>query len=483
MLSRRNFSLLWLAWMISLAGDWVLLAALPFYVYIRTGSTLATGVMFMAETLPALLIGPVAGVFVDRWDRRATLVIGSIVQGACVLLLLLVSAGSWLWLVYLSAFVEKAIAQFTTPAGGALLPRVVEDNALVPANSTVALGSSIVGLVGPSIGGAALVLLGLPVVVILDSASFLVAGALVALISLSREPQGQHARLPAGVVATWTGVWQDWWEGWWLLRKDPLLPSLFVVKAVAGFGQGIITVLLVVFVREVLVRGAVEFGWLLSAQGMGGIIGGLLVARASKRIGPARLLAYGLGAAGVLFLAVINVGVLWLALVLFAAIGVCIVGWTVSEWTILQRSVADPYRGRVLSAYLTTYALMTLSGMGVASALTGLFGVVPLLDLAGVLYLLAGGVALVRVDSGVAWDNAAAMHVRAVEGLLVEELGPFLDGRGPLADRPDLASDMDAVLELMALDGVDDERYLAEYVRALLRPANSPTGQTSDDVT
>src|SRR5438094_848558 len=74
-LQQRNFALLWAGSVISLLGDWLLLIVLPLFVYQRTGSALATGAMFIVETLPSLCLGSIAGVFVDRWDRRQTMII------------------------------------------------------------------------------------------------------------------------------------------------------------------------------------------------------------------------------------------------------------------------------------------------------------------------------------------------------------------------------------------------------------------------
>src|SRR5581483_2896085 len=101
LLRHRDFALLWWAGLISLAGDWVLMVGLPLYVYKVTGSTLATGGMLVAAILPALLLGSVAGVFVDRWDRRATLIVADLLLALGLLPLLLVHAHGQLWVVYL----------------------------------------------------------------------------------------------------------------------------------------------------------------------------------------------------------------------------------------------------------------------------------------------------------------------------------------------------------------------------------------------
>src|SRR5437762_8156300 len=105
-LRQRNFALLWLGGLVSFAGDWMLFIALPVYVYDLTGSALATGGMFIAQTLPRLLMGSVAGVFVDRWDRRRTMIAADLSRAAILLLLLLVRSADQIWLIYLVAFLQ-----------------------------------------------------------------------------------------------------------------------------------------------------------------------------------------------------------------------------------------------------------------------------------------------------------------------------------------------------------------------------------------
>ena len=80
-LRNRNFTLLWLAQLISMTGDWVIFIALPVYMYEQTGSVLATGAMFISNLLPRLLVGSVAGVFVDRWNRKRTMIIADLPSG------------------------------------------------------------------------------------------------------------------------------------------------------------------------------------------------------------------------------------------------------------------------------------------------------------------------------------------------------------------------------------------------------------------
>src|SRR5688500_20187285 len=106
------------------------MTALPIYVYERTGSALATGAMFVVQALPALLLGSVAGVFVDRWDRKRVMVGADLLRGLLLLPLLLVPATGAIWIVYVVGFLQETASRFADPAFSAALPKVVGDDSL-----------------------------------------------------------------------------------------------------------------------------------------------------------------------------------------------------------------------------------------------------------------------------------------------------------------------------------------------------------------
>jgi MFS family permease len=149
-LRQRNFALLWWGQLISAIGDWMLRIALPIYVYDQTGSALGIGTMFIVQTLPRVLFGSLAGVFVDRWNRKRTMVISDLAQTVLVLLLLIGSSPERLWVIYLVAFVQSTISQFFGPAKEAIIPHLVAEPQLVAANSLNALSQALIFLIGPS---------------------------------------------------------------------------------------------------------------------------------------------------------------------------------------------------------------------------------------------------------------------------------------------------------------------------------------------
>ncbi len=152
-LRQRNFVLVWSAGLISLTGDWMLWIAVPVHVYAVTGSTIATGVAFAARVIPQLALGSVAGVFVDRWDRKRIMVAANLARAAIIVPLLFVGSPDTLWIVYAAIAIETSIGLLFGPAENALLPRLVGEKRLLEANSLNSLNNNLARLVGPALGG------------------------------------------------------------------------------------------------------------------------------------------------------------------------------------------------------------------------------------------------------------------------------------------------------------------------------------------
>ncbi len=390
-LRNRNFSLLWLGGLISQSGNWLLLTALPFYVYELTGSALATSGLMMAYIAPGIVFGSVAGVFVDRWDRRRTMIGVSLAQAVVIPLLILVRSPEWLWLVYVVAFVESALGQFFGPAENALLPTLVGEEHLVSANSLNAMNDNLARMIGPALGGVLLGVLGFSSVIWADALSYLAAGLLIMLVSAPVRPARPQADPVAGRAASqWRQVWSEWLAGLRLVRHDQLLLALFGVIGFALFGDAILSAILVVFVQDGMGLGAVEFGWIMTARGVGGLLGGLLIAQFGARFKPVELVAGGLAISGLLILLMVNIPRLPVVMGLMVVGGPFFMGWIISGWTLLQTTTADEFRGRVFGAFGTTTTLLMFVGSGLAGLLADQIGASPLLNAAALIYILAG---------------------------------------------------------------------------------------------
>jgi MFS family permease len=424
-LRRRDFALYWLGGFISLAGDWVLTIGLPIYVYILTKSVLASSLAVIAGTAPTILLGSVAGVFVDRWDRKRTVVLTNILIGLSLLPLLLVRTPGDVWIVYAAFFVAASIEQFLTPAQDALVPRLVGEDHLAPANALTGLSNNLARLFGPAIGGLAAALFGLEGIVLIDVASYGVAALLTGLIVTNAAPaQAAEGSLLATELGAIGRVWREWADGLRLILSNRALTVLLAVFTVSAFGEGVFAPLFPVFVYQELHGVAVQIGELMSAQAVGGLLGGLIVGWLGQRVMSRWVAGFGWVAFGVIALftyyapalipfAWANAAgtpppfpVFWIVAGLFAAVGVPGIIAATGTKSRLQATAPDAYRGRVFGALGATTGLAALAGSLIAGFATDALGLIPVLDMQGVAKILAGLLMLTLLPLGTAITSA-----------------------------------------------------------------------------
>jgi predicted MFS family arabinose efflux permease len=385
-LRQRDFALLWLGGLISMMGDWAMFATLPFYAYEQTNSAFASGAVLTALTLPGLLFGTVAGVFVDRWNRKRTMVVANLLQVLVMLPLLLVDSGESLWLVYVVAFVMASVWQFIPPAENALLPGLVGPDRLMVANSLNAFNDNLARIAGPALGGLVVAFGGLGGVALLNAATFLFAAGLISLI---RSPgpaktEGTEA-MPGGLLS----VWREWLQGLKLVAGERHVAVLFIILGAAMLADSILSALIAPFVGGVLGAPAALFGLLLTLRGVGGLIGGLLLGSVATRVRTENVLVLSLVSVGIGTLVFATVPLVPVSMACAVALGIPAVGWIASQQTLLQKSVADEYLGRIFGAFSATTALMLFVGSLSAGALGDLAGIVSLLILSATMYCAA----------------------------------------------------------------------------------------------
>ena len=394
-LRKRNYGLLWVAQLISMIGDWAIFAALPFYVYDLTGSVMATGVMFMIQVVPPLVFGSFAGVFVDRWDRRWTMIGSSLFRGAVLVILLGVRSPDMIWLVYLAGFLESTASQFFGPANNALLPTLVEEDQLITANSLDSLGENSARLIGPALGGVLLASIGLHGVIFFDIGSYMLAAILMYFI---RVPLKDAAAAPADESSAGNALsafWSEFASGLKLVARKPALSRIFLVFGIAALGDSILTVLLVPFFQEIVGVGSTEFGIVLTVRGLAGILGGIVIGAIGSKFKPAYLISFGLIGTGVALVAMVLWPVYAISLLIMILISVPLMAWLITGQTWMQTHAPGEYRGRVFGAYGTYSALLMLVGMAFASGLGDTLGISNIGYFGGGIYILSGLLALV----------------------------------------------------------------------------------------
>jgi MFS family permease len=393
-LRHRDFTLVWLAGLISMLGDRAMLIALQYYVYVQTGSTLAMAVMFTAFYAPMLLFGSVAGVFVDRWSRKRVMVVTNLAQGSAILALLLAHGAAATWIPYVVVFITMSMEAFFAPAEAAIIPSLVPEDNLVSANGLNALIDNIARLAGPPIGGILIAWLGLGSVAVVDSVTFVGAAILIVFV---RAP-GRTETLDeaaAGAASTWVETWRDWREGLAVLGTNRGIAAVVLVAVITSFGGTMFDPLIAPWVRSVVHGNATVLGSISTAGALGGMLGGILLGQFGRGIAPNRLFAAGCiltaGLLGVMY----SVTILPVIIALSFVKSVPLVGSGAGLQTLLQTRVPDQYRGRIYGALGTSNAMVGVAGVWLAGALAGIIGIVHMLDVACLIMAVAGALGMV----------------------------------------------------------------------------------------
>jgi MFS family permease len=393
-LRQRNFALFWFGGFVSLIGDWVLRVGLPIYVFLLTRSILATSIQLLAGNIPDVLLGSLAGVFADRWSYKRTMIVTNILLAVALLPLLLVHTADRIWIVYVVAFVEESISLFFTPAQNALLPTLIEKEHLVSANALNSLSQNAARLIGPASGGIIAGLFGLTGMILVDAASFGIAGALIACISSVTSTATSELPLSIVEAKAITNVRQEWIDGLRMIRSERTLVVLLGTFAIMGLGEGVMGTLYPIFVYRVLHGGTLQIGELMSAQAAGALIGGVLVGWAGKLITSRWILGLSAILFGLLDLAIFNTPALfpffWLSIALFILVGVPGIAIQTGMFALMQEKAPDSYRGRIFGVLNTILGLFFLIGAITAGIITDRLGLVTVLNLQGTGYIIAG---------------------------------------------------------------------------------------------
>lgn len=389
----RKVGLLFGAQVISIAGDMVLFVALPFWVFQLTGSAMATGIMFAALTIPQLLISPLAGVFVDRLDRKRLMIISDLLRAGLVSCYLLVNTADQVWIIYLLAFAESAVSQFFRPSVTAVVPTLVEgEEELTRANAALGASFAVGQLAGPALGGVIVTNFGPHAAALFDAGTYLLSAGFVLFIHIPhRESAG--AKLTDARKAI-EEITRELLHGVRVVLERPVLRVIMGSLAVLFLAQGVINVLLIVVVSRIWHAGAQELGWVVSGEGLGGIIGTIIVGGLAARFSPKQMIVTGGIISGLLFLIVVNQPSVYVAIGLILLSGIAFVGFNVGLTTLLQLGSDDANRGRVSSLMQTVMAASQLLSIAATTLLADSLGPGVLLNIAGGMFMLGGLVAL-----------------------------------------------------------------------------------------
>jgi MFS family permease len=420
-LINRNFALLWSGQAISIPGDFVFNTTLVVWIAVelakgQSWSPLAVSGVFLASSIPTFLFGPVAGVFVDRWDRRHTMMVADAIRAIFIGLLLVVEtiasafrgeqiALFWqLGIIYGVVFLVNLCDQFFRPSMMALIRDIVEEPLQPQAMGLGQISVSLATIVGPALAPPLLLLFGVQWALLINACSFFVS--FMTLLAI-RSPRF------AGVEKVGQSDIQDFLEGMRFLIETPVLVSLLTSNVIAMLGGGALYALDIFFVTQNLHTPAALYGLLETAMGAGTIVGAILASMFAQRLGLARTIWSSMLTLGVLILVYARLSSFAPAVVLLFITGIPLAALNVAGGPLLLRATPRELIGRVSSLFnpLSTAASIVGAGLAgyLASSILQSFHLT-LLDLsfgpvdtifsgAGLLILLGGLAAMLQMRS------------------------------------------------------------------------------------
>jgi MFS family permease len=397
----RDFRLLFGGESISVLGDQFHFVALAWLTLQLTGSGLALGSVLLVAGIPRAVFMLLGGALSDRWSPRSLMLYSNAIRGVLVgcLAVLVLTGNAALWQLYIVAGAFGVVDALFYPAVSAILPMLVDEPTLPPANALMQGSQQLSGLIGPAVAGVAVALLHTGPVFAFDAVSFGVATVTIFLVVGGR----RHASAQVAAEAGKPGVLASVVVGIRYAWSDPALRSLILLIAAFNFAfSGPVLVGLPFLADHVLGGGSATFGVLLSGWGFGAVVGAVVAGSIKRvpRLGTVVLsIALCMGVGLAIIGVVPNVPV---ALVVLAAIGLGVGFINVHILSWLQARTAGEMRGRVMS-------LVYLGAVGLAPISYGLAGAAVDLGPVSLMFGVAGAIVIAAALAGFASGVAGRM--------------------------------------------------------------------------
>jgi MFS family permease len=354
-LRHRNYRLFFFGQGISLIGTWVTRIAMSWLVYRLTNSSLLLGLTGFAGQLPTFLLAPFAGVIVDRSDRYRLLLVTQVLSmlQSGLLAYYALRGTITVWHVLFLAIFQGLINAFDTPARQAFLVDMVDTREDLP--NAIALNSSLVNvarLVGPSVAGVLISVVGEGVCFTVDALSYVaVLGALAGMRIVARERPVKQAQFATELR-----------EGFAYVAGFAPIRDLLLLLAVVSLAGMPYAVLMPVFATQVFHGGPHTLGWLMTTTGVGALLAALWLATRPSVLGLGRVVTASGLVFGLSLLGFSYARELWLGLPLLVLVGGGMMMQMAATNTLIQTLVDERMRGRVMSFYTMAFFGMTPFG-------------------------------------------------------------------------------------------------------------------------
>ncbi|MGY5855763.1 MAG: MFS transporter [Candidatus Thorarchaeota archaeon] len=407
-LRNKDFSKLWLGQLISNVGSSVGSLALLFYAFALTGSELAMAGLAMMQILPMVLFSGMIGVYIDRWDRKKVMIAADIVRAAVTFLypfvVIFPSFVSPLTWLYILAFLYATSNAFFFPARSASIPRLVEREELVTANSLAQMTYQIVALIFTPLGGALMAIVAPDYAIgfFIDALTFIGSGIVLVTIRSSLVPE-----MVPDIDRSYI---QEMKDAVGLVRRSSIVSFLLLIFTALMLLGGMLNALIIPFYQGELGFDEFLFSLIMSGSAISGVIAAAILGQKSEIKRPFFLMMAAMVVVGIAFslMSFVPTGVFILAFLLMSVVGSVNVAIGVPSSAIMQEIIEDKMRGKVFSFQSVMINTAQLTGMAIGGVWAELVGSSrPPIFVAGVGALIIGviGFALVvgRGMHGVLW--------------------------------------------------------------------------------
>jgi MFS family permease len=372
LLINREYAKLWFSGAVSWIGDYVFDTTVLLWIATVLGRgqpwapAAAAGVL-VATLVPLVFVSPVAGVYVDRWNLRRTMLasdaIRAVLVGGLVALPLLpagtLSVGAELAIVYAVVFLTSTVSRFFTPARFAIIADVVPPEQQARASGIGQATIGLAGLIGPPLAAPLLFTAGIQWALVVDAVSFVVSFLAILAVRAPDRPERAETGAPQG-------VWRELRAGAAMFLGSRVLVAVMVTGIIANFGANVLNTLDVFFVRTNLHADPKLYGFLETAFGVGSILGAVLGGAFAQRLGLSRTFAWCLFASGVVILGYSRASNFGVGLAALALAGIPLAAGNAAIGPIVMRAAPREMLGRAFAFLLPSVQVSSLVAVGLA---------------------------------------------------------------------------------------------------------------------
>jgi len=412
----RNFLRLWLAQLISQFGDRIHQMALVGLITERAGVSTSHLAKLMAFTIPpVLVIQPLAGVYIDRWDRKNTLFVCDMARGFLVLLIPFIFI-RWeaILPVYVVVFLAFSFSRFYVPAKMSILPDIVREEQLISANSLVTTTGMIASVLGLGVGGLLIEKWGAKNGFIIDAVTFFLSGGMIFTIVVPPKIKlSKNAFLEKSkefVKEIRTTFWQEFTEGLKYLFRQKEIRFIVKMFFVLLFAVGSLYVVSIVFIQEVFGSKTMHLGSVSVSLCLGLFMGVLLYGRWGRKEHWDKVIFSCLCAGGavmaVFAIAVYHYPVIWIAMFLALLLGMIVGPIFIASYSMVHIICEEDMRGKTFSALEIVIHFAFLAAMLISSWVSELIPHVIVLTIIGIAVMIVGLMGMLKSrQNGFAWDG------------------------------------------------------------------------------